>query len=167
MTSMNGLTNILNVLGNHPATKWIALALALRALWTVIAWQRCPLTHGRAHIDAATAADAARSGPGRMWRFIGLMLLGIALAVLGLFRLAEEGDAAPFALFVLTGGIYLFTTEPARRTLAEAQNRVIAATAQGPEAEALSVSMLRDTQVKLVAVEVGILALILLGMTVV
>lgn len=167
MTSMNGLTNILDVLGNHPATKWVALALALRALWTVIAWQRCPLTHGRARIDAATAADAARTGPGRMWRFVGVMITGIVLAVVGLFGLAKEGEAAPLALFLLTGGIYLFSTEPARRQLIEAQNRVIAAAAQSVEAQALSVSMLRDTHVKLVGVEVGILVLIVLGMTVV
>lgn len=166
MTSMNGLTNILDVLSHHPATKWVALALALRALWTVIAWQRCPLTHGRAKIDAANAANAARSGPGRMWRFVGLMLTGIVLAVVGLLGLAEEGEAAPIALFLLTGGIYLFSTEPARRALIEAQNRVIATTTQSPEAQEMSVSMLRDTHVKLVGMEVGILALIVLGMTV-
>jgi hypothetical protein len=167
MTSMNGLSNILSVLGDHPATKWVALALALRALWTVLAWQRCPLTHGRARISDKDAARAAAGGGSRqMWRFVGLMLLGIALAVAGLFRLAADGEAAPFALFVLTGGIYLFTTEPVRRNLIEAQNRVLASSTRGPEAQELSVSMLRDTHVKLVAVEVGIFALIALGMTV-
>lgn len=165
MTSMNGLTNILHVLGSHPATKWVVLALALRALWTVVAWRRCPLVRGSAQIDAATAAKAADSD-GKKLRFVSVMLVGIALAVTGLFRLAAGGEAAPFALFVLTGGIYLFTTEPVRRTLINAQNRVIAATTQGAEAQALSVAMLRDTHVKLVAVEVGIFALIALGMTV-
>lgn len=165
MTSMNGLTNILSVLGDHPATKWVALALALRALWTVVAWQRCPLTHGRARISEKDAARAAAGG-GTMWRFLALMLLGMGLAVAGLFRLAADGEAAPFALFVLTGGIYLFTTEPVRRNLIEAQNRVLASSTRGPEAQELSVSMLRDTHVKLVAVEVGIFALIALGMTV-
>ncbi len=165
MTSMNGLTNILDVLGNHPATKWVALALALRALWTVIAWQRCPLIHDAAPADAG--AKAARSAAGQMWRFVGLMLAGIALAVLGLFGLAKEGEAAPIALFMLAGGIYLFSTEPARRNLTEAQNRVIAAATQPREAREHCISMLRDTHVKLVGVEVGILALIVLGMSVV
>jgi hypothetical protein len=162
MTSMNGLTNILDVLGNHPATKWVALALALRVLWTVFAWQRCPLAHGGAEMKAA--AEKAKGGERPMMRFVLLMLLGIGLAIAGLFRLAADGDAAPFALFVLTGGIYLFTTEPVRRTLIDAQYRVVASAKLAAEEQALSVSMLRDTHVKLVAVEIGILALIVVGM---
>jgi hypothetical protein len=67
MTSMNGLTNILHVLGSHPATKWVVLALALRALWTVVAWRRCPLVRGSAQIDAAAAAKAAWHCAGRHW----------------------------------------------------------------------------------------------------
>jgi hypothetical protein len=79
--------------------------------------------------------------------------------------MAEAGDAAPLALLGLTTGIYLFTTEPVRRMLGEAQNRVMTAGAATTDAQAMSMAMLRDAHVKLVAVEVGILLLIILGMS--
>jgi hypothetical protein len=165
MTNMNGLTNIVQVLGTHPAAKWLALALALRALWTIVAWRICPLVRGRVAADAQTAAQAQVTGQRQRMRFLAVMVLGIVMAVVCLFRMAEAGDAAPLALLGLTTGIYLFTTEPVRRMLGEAQNRVMTAGAATTDAQAMSMAMLRDAHVKLVAVEVGILLLIILGMS--
>ncbi|MFT6773955.1 MAG: hypothetical protein ACJA1L_001666 [Paracoccaceae bacterium] len=166
MTHMDGLTNIFDVLGNHWAAKWLVLALAIRTIWTVVAWRICPLMRGRANLDADSAAKAEASGARQRLRFAAVMLLGIAMAVVGLFKMAEVGEGAPLALLGMTLGIYLFTTEPVRRGLALAQNGVMMAATRSAEAQAMSVSILRDTHIKLVAVEFGILMLIGLGMRV-
>ncbi|MGG7567940.1 hypothetical protein ACQ5SO_17435 [Rhodovulum sp. DZ06] len=161
MTEMDasGLANIFLTLGNHWAAKWLALLLGLRAVWTVIAWRRCPQMRGE-------GAGMSFNGNERLWklRFAAVMLLGIGLSVWGLLRLAREGAEAPLALIALVVGIYLFTTEPVRRTLADARKRVHDSV--GAPTHANNLSMLRDTHVKLAGAEVSIFLLFALGMTV-
>lgn len=162
MTDMDasGLANIFLTLGHHPAAKWLALLLGLRAVLTLVAWRRCPLSHG-ACLRAPQVRNPRLSAK---MRFGAIMASGIALSVWGLLRLAREGAEAPLALLALVLGIYLFTTEPVRRGLDEARNRVVQGL-NGP-GHADNVAMLRDTHVKLVAVELAIFALFALGMTV-
>ncbi|SET32033.1 hypothetical protein [Oceanicella actignis] len=157
---MDGLMNILKAIGDEPLARWIALAFALRAVWSVVMWRRCPLLCGEAARLGPEAAAARRGAFDHSWRFLLVMLTGIALAVGGLFRLAQNGADAPGALLLLILGVYLFTTEPARRQIQDAESAYLAATAEGPERREVAAAILRDSHVKLVAIEVGIAALL-------
>ena len=193
MTAMdvNGLANLFGVLGAHWATPWLVGLLGLRALWTIIAWRRCPMSAAaRAAEEDGEAAgtgakgDASAEGEGapqpaparppeaptttftRMQdlRFGGVMLAGIALASWGLLRLGRDGADGAFAVLALVLGMYLFSTEPVRRSLDAAQRRVRQTMNTALHTD--SVAMLRGAHVKLVAWEICIFALVLLGMTV-
>ena len=97
------------------------------------------------------------------WRFLLVMVTGIVLAVFGLFQLAEHGAEAPLALFMLILGVYLFTTEPARHQVQDAERRVLE-TSDGPaEQRELSASLLRGSHFRLISIEVGIVAMLLAG----
>ncbi|MGM0583358.1 MAG: hypothetical protein ACQEUZ_01735, partial [Pseudomonadota bacterium] len=100
---MSGLGNILEVISGHPLAKWLALLLFLRAAWTLVAWRRC-----MARMDADRPPEAPEVIEARrqaLWRpsarFAVVMVAGVALAVMGLFRLAEAGTEAAPALLML------------------------------------------------------------------
>jgi hypothetical protein len=180
---MDGLANILEVIGTDPMAKWVLLAFGLHAAWSVVAYFRCPLCAAsgrflvrqraaRRQAEKSSAEDVlpedgsfGHDGTFTAWRFLLVMVLGIAVAVVGLFKLAKHGAEAPLGFFLLILGVYLFTTEPARRQVAEALRHALAVEpSAGPERKALSVALLRDSRRKLVAIEVGIVSLMLAGM---
>ena len=154
---MTGLDNILEVIAHHPMTRWLLLAMALRAVWSVVCWRRCAESAAPAPTEAAETIEARRQARWRhSHRFAALMVVGIALAIMGLFRLAKEGDAAPASLLMLVVGIYLFTTEPVRHQLADARDRVAATALRGDmEANALALAMQRGNHFNLMAIDVG------------
>lgn len=162
---MGGLENIFDVIGSHPYAKWLALAFALRALWTLIVWRRCELLRRAA---AAGAGDGSRTETLEVierrrqepWRhsarFLAVMVAGLGAAIYGLFKMAGAGEAAPHALVLLMGGMYLFLTEPIRHQITDAEDRLAAATRRGdPEATALARAMLNGNHVNLVLIDMG------------
>ena len=160
---MNGLMNIIDVIGADPMAKWVVAALGLRALWTIIAWRKCPLARGTDALTPQQARDMRQQAFAHSWRFLLVMVTGIVLAVFGLFQLAEHGAEAPLALFMLILGVYLFTTEPARHQVQDAERRVLE-TSDGPaEQRELSASLLRGSHFRLISIEVGIVAMLLAG----
>ncbi len=174
---MDGLANILEVIGTDPMAKWVLLAFGLHALWSVVAYFRCPLcaASGRFQVrqraaairkvDGLEEATMGHDGSVSAWRFLLVMVAGIVLAVMGLFKLAKYGADAPIGFFLLVLGVYLFTTEPARRQVAEALRQALTVQPSAPpERKALSVAILRDSRRKLVAIEVGLVTLMLAAM---
>lgn len=176
---MEGLANILEVIGSEPMAKWVLLAFGLHALWSVVAYFRCPLCSSSGKFGVRQRAASIRDKDMRMaedgsfghdgsfnsWRFLLVMLAGILLAVIGLFKLAKYGADAPIGFFMLILGVYLFTTEPARRQVAEALRYALSLDPSAPsERKALGVALLRDSRRKLVAIEVGIVTLMFVGM---
>lgn len=156
---VSGLANIFAAFGNDPAARFLVAAAALRALWSIVVWRRCPL------IDETAPAIRHRiDARGRKARFAVLVLAGIGLAVWGLLALSRNGVDTPLALVALVGGIYLFTTEPVRLALVAEEQRVRDAQ-PGPE-RGLAAAMLQGAHVKLIAIEIGILVLLGLAMTV-
>jgi hypothetical protein len=156
---MSGFMNIIHAIGVDPRA-WIVLALfAARAVWTVVVFARCPM---RAGDFEASSLGPALSGRVLSWRFIATMVLGIILAVAGLFRLNHGAAQPAFALFLLLLGVYLFTTEPVRRQIAMAEKRVRETTDTPGEASAIA--NLREAHMKLVAFELTIVGVLLVGM---
>ena len=166
MTEMDasGLANIFEAMGNHWAAPWVALGLGLRAIWSIIAWRRCPAAMSAAPDAMRGAAQAALSEKGARLRFAAVMTGGIALSVWGLLRLAAVGDQAPLALIGLVLGMYLFTTEPVRRVIDMCRMRATDLAGRPGHADALA--NLRDAHVKLVGVEIAVFVLFGLGMLV-
>lgn len=163
---MDGLANILEAIGQDPLTRWLLLAMALRTGWSLICWRRCPSSHRRVSEDALEAIEARRQA---LWRhsarFLVVMLTGIVLAVAGLYKLSQAGDGAPLALLMLVGGMYLFMTEPVRRSIADGEERVHATGLRGdPEAHQAALAILHGNHTYLVAIEV--MATLALGLAV-
>ena len=159
---MGGLDNIFEVLGTEPLARWLALALALRAAWTLARWRRSAVRAEAAAGPAlspeeAAAIEARREAPWRhSARFYVVMVLGIGLALAGLFTLAAQGDAAPGALALLLVGIYLFLTEPVRHAVADARDRLALTRLRGdPGAVAYALTLLRAARRDLALIEVG------------
>ncbi|HKK35175.1 MAG TPA: hypothetical protein VJ994_02680 [Paracoccaceae bacterium] len=153
---MGGLANILEILGSHPLAKWLAVAFALRAGWTLLVWRRCSALRA-AEVGAAETLEAIerrRQAPWRhSMRFLVVMVGGLALAVVGLFSLAKA--EAPVGLIMLFAGMYLFLTEPVRHQIVDAEDRLAAAAQTGDgEATALARSMLNGNHVNLVLIDV-------------
>lgn len=150
---MGGLANILEVLGSHPLAKWLAVAFALRAGWTLLVWRRCPVLHTAVE-EAAEAIERRRQAPWRhSLRFLVVMVGGLTLAVVGLFSLAKA--EAPVGLIMLFAGMYLFLTEPVRHQIVDAEDRLAAAARSGDaEAAAFARAMLNGNHVNLVLIDV-------------
>lgn len=151
--------NIIHAIGADPRA-WIVLGLfAARAIWSA-----AMLARHRLAAENTDVADMAPALTRRMlsWRFVPIMLLGIALAVIGLFRLSHSAAQPAFTLFLLLLGVYLFTTEPVRRQISLAEKRVRDAPSEAAKESAIA--DLRESHVKLVAFEVTIVAVLLIGM---
>lgn len=164
MTGMDasGLANIFEALGNHWAAPWVALGLGLRAIWSIIAWRRCPAALAAPAPDAPRVSfQAALSERKAKLRFTAVMVGGIALSVWGLLRLAAAGAEAPAALIGLVLGLYLFTTEPARRVIDIC--RIRATEMAGRQGHDDALANLRDAHVKLVGLELAVFVTFGLG----
>ena len=154
---MGGLDNIFAAL-THPLAKWVALAFALRALWSLVSWRMCPVASGREDVAKYNGFGAKRQALWRhSWRFFIIMIAGIALSVTGLFKLATYGGDAPLGLFLLVLGIYLFTTEPVRMQILDAEDRIVDILRGGGDREARSFgqAILRSNHANLVFIEIG------------
>jgi hypothetical protein len=154
---MGGLANIFEVLGSHPLAKWLAVAFALRAAWTLMVWRRCAAlrTTGAGAEETVEAIERRRQAPWRhSARFLVVMVGGLTLAVVGLFSLAKAG--APVGLIMLVAGLYLFLTEPIRLQIIDAEDRLASAAQSGdPESTAMARAMLNGNHVNLVLIDVG------------
>ena len=155
---MGGLGNIFEMFG-HPLAKWLAVAFALRAVWTFVAWRRCALLRGAA-VPGPEAVEMIEQRRQALWRHNGrfalIVVSGLALAIYGLLTLARAGDEAPLALVALVAGMYLFLSEPIRRQIQDVEDRLAVAVARADaEEQELSRAMLNGNHVNLVHIDVG------------
>ena len=163
---MDGLSNILDVIGQDPLARWLLLAMAVRTGWSLVCWQRCPTERLRISGEALEAIEARRQAVWRhSARFLLVMLTGILLAIAGLFKLSLGGDGGAIALIMLVGGMYLFMTEPVRLTINDCEERVHATAIRGDmESHQAALAMLRGSHTYLVLIEV--IATLALGLAI-
>ena len=156
---MAGLGNIFEMFG-HPLAKWLAVAFALRAVWTLVAWRRCAALLGSGEIPPPEALEMIEQRRQALWRHNGRFALivtaGLALAIYGLLKLAYAGADAPHALVMLVAGLYLFLSEPIRRQIQDVEDRLALAAGRGDlEGQEMARAMLNGNQVNLVLIDVG------------
>lgn len=149
---MNMLIDELRMLAGDPLA-WGAVPVLLGfAAWSVWHWRRCPLIARTAHISRAEAEAMMRrpyfAGP----RYFLLMVAGIAATVAALAFIAR-GTYPTLAFYLLLAGVFVIQTEPARLQLREAEYRVVAAEAQGPEEVRAAIHRLESSNVWLVTLQ--------------
>lgn len=133
---MNMLIDELNMLSDDPKSWLVVLLLAGFAVHAIVGVLMCPYAHGKRAFSDEEVAEARthKFRPGL--RFPVMMMLGVALALAGLFMIAS-GTRPTMALAMLVAGILLLQTEPGRLQLREQKFAVVAASG-GPEAQLTS-----------------------------
>ena len=137
---------------------WLVVGLlSLVALRSVVCWARCSriVAQDSVSVEEAQAYLSSRhiSSP----RFAVAMLGGFAASVAGLVMLSF-GIKPAIALLLLASGIFLIQTEPVRLSVKESELRVIAAEARSDEAAAAAMDRLQSDHLRLITINVGIVA---------
>lgn len=142
----------------HDWRAWAVVALVcLKALGSLYLFFRCPVLCGRRTptSEEIAAARAYRFQPPLSFLF--LMLLGMALAVAGLYLLSSP-EHGPLGLGFLVLGVFIFSSEPNRHMVRGAMIEVTARTGAGGEAEYLARDNLRSAHGQRAAIELAIAA---------
>lgn len=151
--------NSLHDLCDMPVAWAIFAAVALRAAWSLIYYLRCPVVHSSAVSDPNAARAQLQKKVLHSSRFLIAMLIGMALAIGGVYALRTP-DAGPLALAAIVFGVFILIVEPSRLSVEENTLRVSAASLDGPAAHRLALSRLRAAHVERIAIEVGLVALL-------
>ncbi len=142
----------------HDWRAWIVMALvALKAMHSVYLYFRCPVACGRHEPspEDIAAARAYRFKP--PLSYLILMLLGMGLAIGGLYLLGDS-RLGPIALGLLVLGVFIFSSEPNRLAVQGAMKEVIATTGAEGDANLLARDNLRTAHRARAAIEVVIVA---------
>lgn len=146
---------------SHDWRAWLVAALvALKAAYSLFIYFRCPvLCHRISPSEAEVAAARAyRFTPPRSYLIT--MLLGMALAIGGLYALTNE-TYGPLGLGALVVGIFMFTTEPNRLSVHGAIMEVFASTGRSEESIAIARDNLRIAHRTRALIEVAIAAAVI------
>lgn len=125
---------------------WVVAGLVtLKAITSVYYLMRCPVQHGTYDVPRDLAVKSAEFKFNAPLSYLGMMVLGIAMAVGGLYLL-NHPHWGPVALGVVVIGVFIFMTEPSRLRVNNSRINVFAATLSGEEALSLARDDLRDAQ---------------------
>ncbi|RMF36454.1 MAG: hypothetical protein D6754_11405 [Alphaproteobacteria bacterium] len=163
---MHGFLDILVKVGSDWSS-WIVVGIL--ALWAGMSFYKktiCPIANCRFGPDCPKFLPSPEEARGRLERadrrtmlFSLLMLLGVVLAVAGLFGLAQTGaERGTLSFFTLAVGLFLILTVPVRFQIRDNELRVLSAT--DPELRKALAYDLRLTHWRLLEYEFGILALL-------
>lgn len=156
MEMQNVLTSLSDLCAS-PVAWGIVGVVALRAVWSAVAYFKCPLMTCHGTLDVAHARARVNARFIHSPRFLVSMLLGLALAIGGLYALRMP-DAGPLALAAIVFGAFILLVEPSRLTVEDNEMRVVAASADGPEALALAQDRLRTAHYERIGMEFAMVA---------
>lgn len=139
---MEALLENLAALGHNPLAWAVAALAAVKTLASAFDLFRCPILRGLAEVTPEMAREAAGRRFAPPPGYLALMLSGIALAIGGLYMLADTRFGA-VALGAMVIGTFLFMTEPTRLAVVNARSAVFAASPSGGEALSLAREALR------------------------
>lgn len=148
------LTN-LSLLGHNPFAWAVAALVGLRAAFSVYMTLRCPVARGVYQPTREEAEAAANERFGATRGYLLLMVVGMALAIGGLYTIANDRYGA-VALGALVVGVFLIMTEPSRLQVTAAVKSVYASTLRGAEHVALARESLQGAHVQRTMIEVVI-----------
>ena len=124
---MEMLLDNMSGLGTNPFAWTIAGLAAMRALFTIYTSMTCKVKSGEYQVSRQEAVDAANTvfQPPRASLII--VVLGILLAIGGLYTL-QDATYGPIGLGAIVVGVFLFMTEPTRLQVIGAKTAVFAST---------------------------------------
>lgn len=139
---------------------WAILGLMVaRALFSIYGYFRCPIFNHGASMDAESDRAAVQGLFVRSPRFLMTMIVGLGLAIGGIYSM-QEPDIGPFAVAAVLLGVFLLIVEPSRLTVEENTRRVSAARLDGDDAVTFAMERLRASHVERLAMEVGMVLLL-------
>lgn len=139
---------------------WLVAALVtLKALYSAFSYFRCPISAGVSEITPEMTASAKTYQIKPPVSYLLVMLIGIGLAVGGLYML-HDAQYGPLALGAMTIGTFIFITEPSRIFVNSAKQGVFAAV-DDPEASHLARGRLRGAHMERAIYEIAIAASVL------
>lgn len=160
---MNMLLETLANVGSHPVP-WICVLIV--ALGAVLAARKC---HTCQHLSGTAEVDYKDAKARLDQPFVAgagyalVIVVGIVAMLISLAMIASS--IAPVTAFVvLTAGVVTVQIAPIVLRMREGYDRVIAAEAQGPDAVAFARERLRDIYSALIAMSLGIAAIMALGL---
>jgi len=156
---LDSVLGSLRDLCDMPIAWAIFAAVALRALWSLVVFFRCPVLCGVSKLDPAAARAKLNAPVLHSPRFLVAMLTGIALAVGGLYALRMP-DAGPLALAAIVFGVFILIVEPSRMAVDEITMRTSAARLDGEDAYHFALDRLRAAHVERIVVETAMVALL-------
>ena len=154
------------VLGNFdrlceaPAIWAILGLMALRAALSVVWYLKCPVVGQTERMDPMADRQAVDAPFVHSPRFLATMLIGITLSIGGLYAM-QLTDVGPAAMAAIMIGVFLLIVEPSRLSVEENTRRVSASRLDGDDAYSLAHERLRGAHVERIALEVGMVLLML------
>lgn len=142
---------------------WVVIGLvALKAAISVATFARCPLLRNPLSLSPEAADEMVQRRVLHSPRFLVLMIVGIALAIGGLYSVADPTYGA-LGLAAVVIGAFILIVEPSQLSIEENQLRVAAAGRAAGEAMELAMDRLRWSHLERIAIEVALaLALVLI-----
>lgn len=162
---MEMLIGSLSALGDDWRAWIVAGLVSVKAVISVYFLMRCPVQRGTFDVPRDLAVKAAEFKFNPPLSYLGLMLLGIALAVGGLYLLNDPGWG-PLALGIIVIGVFIFMTEPSRLRVNNSRIAVFAASLSGEEATDLARDELRDARKQRAMFELAIAVGLITALTI-
>lgn len=135
-----------------PVAWAIVAVLTIKTVQTIVAYVKCPLLGGGSGLTPDEADALVQRRHRHSPRFLVLTLIGLALAVGGLYALSTPYGS--FALAAIVLGAFILIVEPTQLQIEENTLRVAAA--RTAETEALARDRLRGAHRERIALETGL-----------
>lgn len=161
---MEMLIGSLSALGQDWRAWVVAGLVTLKALMSFYHLMRCPVQNGTYEVPRELAVKSAEFTFNPPLSYLGMMLLGISMAIGGLYLL-NHPHWGPVALGVVVIGVFIFMTEPSRLRVNNSRISVFAATLAGEEAASLARDDLRDAHKQRAMFEFTIAAALIAALT--
>lgn len=161
---MEMLIGSLSELGQDWRAWVVAGLVALKALTSLYYLMRCPVQNGTFNVPRELAVKSAEFKFNAPLSYLGMMILGISMAVFGLYLL-DDPHWGPIALGIVVIGVFLFMTEPSRLRVNNSRINVFAASLGTDEAQSLARDDLRDAQKQRAMFEFTIAAVVVMALT--
>ena len=140
---------------DNPVAWTVVGLVGVKTLYSVMSFLRCPLLRNRLKLAPEMADALVQRRVLHSPRFLALMLLGIVLAVGGLYTVSDS-VYGPVGLAAIVVGAFILIAEPSQLSIEENQLRVIAAGPAPGDTQDLAMDRLRWSHLERIGVEVGL-----------
>lgn len=142
---------------DNPVAWGVVGLVALKTSYSVMTYFRCPLLRNRLQLSPEMADALVQRRVLHSPRFLALMMVGIALAVGGLYTVSNPIYGA-IGLAAIVIGAFILIVEPSQLSIEENQLRVAAAGSTVGETLDLAMDRLRWSHLERISIEIALTA---------